>query len=61
MLSRLGAYKDKEIAAYEKYMQTLEAAKCYTQEGIISGKYCCNSNPGPDRPRSDRLYFFRCI
>jgi ferredoxin--NADP+ reductase len=24
MLSRLGAYKDKEIAAYEKYMQTLE-------------------------------------
>ena len=24
MLSRLGAYKDTEIAAYEKYMQTLE-------------------------------------
>jgi NAD(P)H-flavin reductase len=24
MLSRLGAYKDKEIAAYEKYLQTLE-------------------------------------
>jgi NAD(P)H-flavin reductase len=24
MLSRLGAYKDQEIAAYEKYMQTLE-------------------------------------
>ena len=25
MLSRLGAYKDQEVAAYQKYLETVEA------------------------------------